>query len=216
MRTAYRTENTGTRVPIHIPDKNSKFVIAGDFNAHCQTWGSEKMCMNGKLISEWYNNNQSKHNMKIVSPAKPTYHSNNTSSFIDFAIISDNFNVSNCDINGKLESREIFSDHSVIFMQIDCDKILINKPISIKNFKKTNWSKFNKFVDEKINDLNIPVYRNMCRSEIDSVCTNIERIFINATKIFVPEIQISSCKVELSAKSLKLVKKKKDIDEKKI
>lgn len=60
-----------------------------------------------------------------------------------------------CDTNEKLPSNEIFADHSVIFMQIACDKILMNKPISIKDFKKADWINFNNYIDEKINDLNI-------------------------------------------------------------
>lgn len=197
-------------------NKNAKFVIAGDFNAHCSIWGSNKMCLNGRMISEWYNKNKSRFNMKIVSPAKPSCHSNGTNSYIDFAILSDNLSLTNCDTNGKLPSDEIFSDHSVIYMQINCDNILTNKPISIKNFKKTNWINFNKYVDGKINDLNIPVYRNMSRLEIDSVCLNIEHIFKNAIKNFVPEIKIPCGKVELSTKSTKLLKEKKNLMRKKI
>lgn len=53
-------------------NKNAKFVIAGDFNAHCATWGSKKICTNGRMINEWYNKNKPKYNIKIVSPAKPS------------------------------------------------------------------------------------------------------------------------------------------------
>lgn len=196
-------------------NKNAKFVIAGDFNAHCATWGSKKICTNGRMINEWYNKNKPKYNIKIVSPAKPSCHSNGTNSYIDFAIMSANLNILNCDTNGKLPSEEIFSDHSVIFMQIACDKILVNKPTSVKNFKKTNWFNFNKYVDEKINNLNIPVYRNISCVEIDSICANVENIFINAIKKFVPEIKIPYGKVELSTKSLKLIKEKKNLLRKK-
>lgn len=196
-------------------NKNAKYVIAGDFNAHSMLWGSNKMCANGRMISEWFNTNESKFNMKIVSPAKPSCHSNNTDTFIDFAIMSHNLCITNGDINGKLPSDELFSDHSVIYMNINCDNILINKPTSIKNFKKTNWNNLNKYIDEKINDLNIPVYRNMSRSEIDSVCLNIENIFAEAIKSFVPEIEIPYGKVELSTKSTKLIKEKKRLLRKK-
>lgn len=61
--------------------------------------------------------------MKIMSPAKPSCHSNGASSYIDFAILSNDLRILNCDTNGKLPSNEIFSDHSVIFMEIACDKI---------------------------------------------------------------------------------------------
>lgn len=75
--------------------------------------------------------------MKIASSVKPSY-STSTSSFKDFAIMSDDSKTLNCDINGKLLSTEIFSDHSVIFMHINCDRIQMIEPNSIKNFKKTN------------------------------------------------------------------------------
>lgn len=50
--------------------KNEKFIVAGDFNAHSNLWGSNKMCANGR--SKWYYKNQSKYDMKIISPAKPS------------------------------------------------------------------------------------------------------------------------------------------------
>lgn len=196
-------------------NNNTKFVFAGDFNAHCPLWGSNKTCTNGRMISDWYTANKSKYKMKIMSPAKPSCLSKGSSSFLDFAIMSDDLQVLNCDMNGKLPSNEIFSDHSVIYMQIACDKILINNPTSIKNFKKTNWFKFNKYIDRKIQDLNIPLYRNMSRHEIDSVCVSIENIFTSAIETIVPEIKIPHGKVELSAKSLKLIKEKKKLLRKK-
>lgn len=195
-------------------NKKSKFVIAGDFNAHCQLWGSNKICTNGKTISDWYNFNKSKYKMKISSPAKPSCHSNNSSSFIDFAIMSEELNIVNSDTNGKLPSDEIFCDHSVIYMQINCDNVIMSKPSYIKNFKKTNWN-FNAYIDEKIIDLNIPIYRNMSCNEIDNVCMNIENIFKSAIKNFVPEIKIPTGKVELSTKSINLIKEKKRLMRKK-
>lgn len=140
-------------------NKNKKFIFAGDFNAHCNIWGSNKTCTNGRSIKEWFNKNRPKYNMKIVAPAKPSCNTKGIYSFIDFAIMSEDLQITNCDINGKLPSNEIFSDHSVIYMNIACDKIKMIKPISIKNFKKTNWTSFNKYVDEKMNNINIPVNR---------------------------------------------------------
>lgn len=124
--------------------------------------------------------------------------------------------LTNCDTNGKLPSDEIFSDHSVIYIQLTCDNVLVNKPITIKKFKKTNWIKFNKYVVEKINSLNIPVSRNMSRHEIDSVCQKIEIIFKEAIKKYVPETKIPHGKVELSTKSLKLIKEKKKLMRKQV
>lgn len=100
-------------------NKDAKFVVAGDFNAHL---GSNKNCTNGRSINEWFEKTQSKYKMKIMSPAKPTCSTNGTSSFIDFAIMSENFQMLNCDINGKLPSSEIFSDHSV-FRNMSRDEI---------------------------------------------------------------------------------------------
>lgn len=34
---------------------NTKFVIAGDFNAHSTLWNSHKTCKNGKILENWYN-----------------------------------------------------------------------------------------------------------------------------------------------------------------
>lgn len=196
-------------------NNNSTFVIGGDFNAHSPFWGGNKMCSNGRKLSDWFTANRDKYKMKIMAPAKPTCHSKNASSFIDFTILSEHLPILNCDINGKLPSNEIFSDHSVIFLNIACDKIKMIEPVRIKNFKKTNWPAFNKYIDENVNNTNIPMCRNMSRTEIDNVCVCIENIFMSAIEQFVPEIKIRPSRVELSARSLKIIKEKKNLLRKK-
>lgn len=149
--------------------------------------------------------------MKIKSPKDPSCSASENGSFIDFAILSDNITVTNCDINDKLPSKEIFSDHSVIFIEITCDKIKLIEPIKIKNFKKTKWNKLNSFIDGKISDLKIPLYNNMSACQINNICLEIENIFKNAISLHVPEIKIQPQQVELSTKSLNLIREKKQL-----
>lgn len=196
-------------------NKESDFMIAGDFNAHNPLWGSDKVCTNGRLINEWFDENKNTFKAIIKSPKNPTCSSNKKGTFIDFVIISENLRIANSDINGKIPSAEIFSDHSVIFTNICCDKIKKCEPMKIKNFKKTNWKKFNEFIDKRISEINIPIHSNIDGKAIDEISENIENIFKEAIKRFVPEIEVHSSNIELSSKSLALIQEKKRLMRKK-
>lgn len=119
-------------------DKNASFVIGGDFNAHSPLWGSSTTCTNGRIINDWFNFNKATPKMSIKCSKNPTCNVNASGSFIDFAILSENLNVTNCDSENKLPSRNIFSDHAVIFLDLSCDTIKLSEPTKIKIFKKTD------------------------------------------------------------------------------
>lgn len=117
--------------------------------------------------------------------------------------------MTNADIDNKLPSSNVFSDHAVVFLNVNCDPVVLIEPQKIKIYKKTNWKKFNGFIDDKISDLHIPLSFNMTPLSIDDVCTSIESIFIEAVREFVPEVEMSNVDVDLSARSLSLMKEKK-------
>lgn len=191
-------------------DKNAIFILAGDFNAHSPLWGSNKMCPNGREINEWFDDNKHSLKMKTIFPRDPSCSVSETGSYIDFAIMSDSINITNSDSDGRLPSEQIFSDHSVIFMNVKCDKIKKIEPMKIKNFKKTNWNGLNNYIDMKLSELNIPLFNNMNANAINDVCEKIESIFMNSIEKFVPEIKIRVDQVELSTKSLSSLKEKKN------
>lgn len=196
-------------------DRNAQFVIGGDFNAHSPLWGSSTTCSNGRLVTDWFKINKRKFNMTIKQSKEPTCSVSSAGSYVDFAIVSDNFHVTNCDELNKLPSKNIFSNHAVIFMNLNCDKVKLREPTKIKIFKKTDWKRFNAFIDESIIDVKIPINCNMTQRSIDEVCLKIENIFAKAIKTFVPEVAISSTTVELSRKSLNLLNEKKRLMRKK-
>lgn len=160
-------------------DKKTEFIIGGDFNAHSPLWGSSNTCTNGRLIRNWYDQNKDKLKINIKSSKNPTCSVSSNGSFIDFAIISDSSNVINCDTENKLPSRNIFSDYAVIFLDVSCEPVKLIDRTKIKVFKKTNWNKFNEFIDNKLIELKIPLNRNMNTQSVDDVCNSIENILKN-------------------------------------
>lgn len=190
-------------------DKDAKYVICGDFNSHSPLWGSSSFCSNGKVLSNWLNDNKVNLKIQVRHSKEPTCSVSLSGSYIDFAILSEDFNVTNADADSKLPSCNIFSDHSLIFLNLDCDPLALSEPVKIKIYKKTNWKKFNGFIDKKISELNIPLDSNMSPQAIDDICARIEGIFIEAVQVFVPEVEITNADVELSAKSLSLLREKK-------
>lgn len=196
-------------------DKNAEFVIGGDFNSHSPLWGGSMTCSNGQIICDWFNSNANKYKMALKHTREPTCSVSSSGSYIEFAIVSDSLQITNCDNENKLPSSNIFSDHAVIFPNIGCDTLKLSEPTKIKIYKETNWNKFNEFIDKKVIDLKMPLNYNMSPQAIDSVCTTIESIFKDAISQFVPEVEISSVSIKLSNKSLNLIKEKKRIMRKK-
>lgn len=95
------------------------FIIGGDFNAHNPLWGSTRACSNGRTICDWFSINKDKFKMLMKSPHNPSCNVSQNGSFIDFTILSESLNLTNCDTNNKLPSIDIFADHSVIFIEIN-------------------------------------------------------------------------------------------------
>lgn len=189
--------------------ENNAFILAGDFNAHNPLWGSLNVCTNGRTICDWFSTNKNKFKMTIKSPKNPSCSAGQNGSFIDFAILSESLNITNCDSSNRLPSIDIFADHSVIFIEINRIRVQNEESLKFKNFKKTNWSRFNEYIDEKLINLKMPIHHNIHNEKIDEICLEIENIFKSAVEKFVPEYKVPYDKIELSRKSQSILKEKK-------
>lgn len=192
-------------------ESNAKVIIAGDFNAHNKLWNSHRNCFTGKLIENWYNDHKDALNIQLFSTQKPTCFRGETPSNIDFAIISDDIVVNNCNVLNSVPTLMSFSDHAAVIYSISSSKLIANKKSVIKNFNNTKWPLFNAFIDDKISELNIPINSNMSTTSIDIFAEKLEKIFSEAVSKFVPNLEINCSAVNLSNQSKKLIQQKKSV-----
>lgn len=104
-----------------------------------------------------------------------------------------------------------FSNHAAVVYRKNSNKLVANKKSMIKNFDKTMWTNFNAFIDDRINEINIPVNSNVNTNSIDVLATKLEEIFCEAVNKVVPNIEINCSIVNLSDQSKSLIKNKKSL-----
>lgn len=190
-------------------DKNAKYIIGGDFNSHHSEWNSDRQCSNGRAIDDWYQTNKDSYNISIYASKNPTCMRTALGSHIDFGFISNQIEITNAPNNKNLPST-LYSDHAAIVMKI---KIAPATKLytSIKNYKNTKWTQLNRYVESKINEINIHKFSNMSCDDIDALTSKINEIYTSAIDKYVPNVKICSDSMKLSNRSLKLIKEKKTL-----
>lgn len=197
-------------------DNSAKFMIAGDFNSHSALWNSYKTCSNGRELENWYTNFKNHFEIQLYSTTEQTCFRSDECSYIDFAFLSENFEVNNSSFNHLVPTIVSFSDHAAIKYNLKTNKIIAVKKRVIKNFNKTDWIRFNSFIDMKMNELEIPLTSNMDTESIETTAEKIEKIFCEAVDKIVPNMIISTDKINISKQSKALIHKKKITSKKKV
>lgn len=125
----------------------NRFLIGGDWNCKNVRWSSRITNVKGKNLEEAINNIGG----NFISPGKPTYFpplgSNKQPDCIDFFAFN-NINIENkvaCDV------LDVKIDHAPVTLTIFTSPILVNKPPRLVSFR-TDWDKFRKLLNEKINN----------------------------------------------------------------
>lgn len=157
---------------------NLPTIIGGDFNARNADWNDSASNGNGNTLSRLLIQSDFQ-----VSPTPfPTCYRAEEGSYIDFFI---HRNVEGLVLTGTTNLPS-FSDHNAI-------RIAINNVASItisrtrkKIFNFTRIGPLNNFVGEQLDELELPLNRNIDNEAIDSYATNIEHIFKEAIDKFVP------------------------------
>ena len=98
--------------PLHtIFDSRTPTIVAGDFNAHHDSWNSNKINSNGQTLIDFALNN----NIIIEAPSEPTYvpnDGNKTPSVLDIFITQNAYTPSD-----PLTLNELSSDHLPVFAE---------------------------------------------------------------------------------------------------
>ena len=136
-----------------IQPEAERWIIVGDFNSHSPSWGYPDLDPKGEEVEDWIITNQM---VLINHPDDPhTYYSRawRTTSCPDLAIATDDV--------AKIAYRQVEqqlggSDHKPVLLHIKHEQQPTNSyPCSSWNYKKANWTEFQRKADQNCRDLNL-------------------------------------------------------------
>lgn len=178
---------------IDTSNLNNYFIITGDINARLPDWGDSTMNSRGGYIRTWIANHCVEHHFTTYTPAEPTFPK--SGSYLDICFADSRLELFNL-VNDKLKTLDYDSDHKAIWFEVNLSisNLLIddehNQNFS-KNYKKTNWNKFRKYLLESDIDP-IPNNRNLSNNEIDEYLDKLNKVINNSIEATVPEFKPSN------------------------
>ena len=115
----------------------SPFIIHGDLNAHCESWGNRDNNSRGRTLERFINNND---DVAILNDGNPTYISpDGNGSVIDLALCHPDLLL---DLEFRVMDDLSGSDHFPTIL--DFINTTPEEPIERWNFHKADWVKFRK------------------------------------------------------------------------
>lgn len=189
-----------------ITPLNREFFVFGDLNAKNGQWNCNVNNRAGIKLEHISMNS----NFFIYYPDSPTFHprSGANSSTLDILLSNSSLYISDL----VVYDDDMFSDHLPVIFHIDGDTSLQSKG-QIFNFKRANWRKFNKYIDEHIMDIQFDP-GNISKNSIDTAINKVSDIIINAQSAAIPLKQISTSSNQLPDSILALISYKNNINRK--
>lgn len=155
---------------------DDRTIIIGDLNCRNTVWGDKNSNRNGQKLLKIVDQLE----VQLDIPDEPTYYTKKSNSILDIAI-SKNIQVTNMEV-----LQEIDSDHRPVEITINTETQLSEKKNKkYKNYKKADWTKFRKTLQEKIQlkrDLKTP-------DEIDRTIAEITKIIQAAQEEAIPNFK---------------------------
>lgn len=191
---------------------NSALIVGGDFNSLHQLWNNKNTNKNGEQLYNWYIDKFNHYSIKQLNTLYPTHIYNGGESFLDFFFISNNINpVFEPGFGNQLKTHDSESDHKAVELIVNINgKISTVEPVTIPNYSNTDWKAFNTELEKNISNLNIPIDRNINRTEIDTIINKLNTAIEKTISKIIPTTQLNpDTQIPLSTQILKLIKEKK-------
>lgn len=146
----------------------TNFILAGDFNAHHQSWGCHNFSLRGVRLREWVDHISA----LVIAPPTPTCFVGRNPSTIDFCIT--------CNIPFLYSCRtinDLSSDHMPVFFQFHTGTLDVQNSRPLK----TNWDNYRYFLaQDGVPDWDINS-KPAIESALSKLNQNIENAFTKAT-----------------------------------
>ena len=147
------------------------YIICADVNGHHPAWGSADENRRGRLIYDWYTNN----NLCLLNDGTPTFETYRGSyTHIDITLISQSIML---DFDWSVYHDNLTSDHYPILIKSLKHQIDPIPHLPKFKFKNINWSKFQ-------DGLSLPLAPF---SNPDVVCKQVEEAMIHSAKTTIPQ-----------------------------
>lgn len=169
--------------------KHPNTIFGGDFNSRHSSFGDISSNVYGNALVD----SASNLNLKILNPSFPTCYASIHGSFIDKYIFYNN-NI----IASQIEGVPSFSDHSGISIQLPGESSCQDTPIAQKMFHLANVTNINKFLNRKIEFLNISTTSNLAFGDCERISDTINGFMNEAVDRFVPSNKFQQHKIVLS------------------
>lgn len=165
------------------------YIIAGDFNARHTNWNDTLCNERGCKLQNWIETNHIRTKSTLINPLHPTYPS--AKSYLDHCLIDSRLHITDL-VNEKLLTLPYESDHNAITFTLNTQSMETRLAMPITpnarfNYKKTNWKKFEEYLQEHRDDYQIPQNRNLTIEEIDNNITALEEHIKKAISKVIPQ-----------------------------
>ena len=193
---------------------NSHLVIGGDLNSKHSFWGNTISNRSGENLFKWFDDNCISNKIKLLRSEKATFHRNDSHSFLDIFIISDELLVKyNPICFPYLNTLDFESDHSAVELELSLNfSIPKIPPKQIPNFSAIDWKQFNTHLESKITNIDIPVARTLDVKEIDGYLSQINEAMEDTFDKCIPLTTINYCsQIPLPANIIKYIKYKNSL-----
>lgn len=178
------------------------FLIGGDFNSKHSYWYNPINCSNGKKLYDWFLTNSFNLNIEIIASRENT----RNNAVLDFFIASTSL------LNTLTPPLVIdgISDHEAVVLSIKDLSTVREFPRQILDFNNTDWREFNLTLDQKLQELLIPIDRNLSFNEINDFAGKLQQILIDTSELHVPLITLKkSYQVKLDDLTLQLIQERR-------
>lgn len=186
-----------------LTDKADDVILAGDFNAHHDSFGSRYNSADGTRLVDFCNDK----NLRIHRSQNPSRYTETSASYLDLIITSDLVIDRNI---GHLRTIPFTSDHEVVVFKFEVrSAIEERKNVEYYNWSKTDIGKFQEAVDAIMAALDIPLDSNMSTYEIDAVIDDFNNKIAEVMRLMVPRVRIASnYQTSLDRTTLNLMKER--------
>ncbi|KAK2582806.1 hypothetical protein KPH14_008895 [Odynerus spinipes] len=169
---------------LKLNDKDTYYILAGDYNARHIEFGDRTNNTRGRLLSKWERENIQQYKTKIYAPREPTYIPSNT--ILDIAIVDSRLQLKNLQ-DGKIDTLTYDSDHRAIVIEIQTELTHIPTTTAPRLlYKATKWNRFTGYLNDEYQII-IPDDRNLTKQEIDEHIDQISKHIQNAIDKKVPK-----------------------------
>ena len=181
------------------------FIMGGDLNAKNPVWGDLIENGNGKVLQSWLLDNA----LDVVRLCDGTPSYPNGSSFLDHFLLSPHL-INTSTPNFRTSSLSSFSDHYPIKLElrlVSCELIL-QIPRCYTSYKNTNWTLFQRAMEDASFSLLPSENRNIQNHEIDRLLNEFNSNLITVHNNHSEKIELKNNKLPLSENIAKFFKVK--------